>query len=74
MIRSGGRWHACCKDSKQHGWCKSELQSLSHRSWGLQHESNATAHSPIWGPAQAMARAEEAMACVEGVEGTAHGR
>ena len=72
IAHSGGRWHACCKDSKQHDWRRSELQGLSHRSWGFEHESNSTALSPIWGSAEAMACAEEAVACVEGMEGTAH--
>jgi hypothetical protein len=74
IAHSGGRWHACCKDSKQHDWCRSELQGLSHRSWRLEHASNATVHSPIWGSGEVMALAcaEEAVACVEGMEGTAH--
>ncbi len=72
IAHSGSRWHACCKDSKQHDCCRSKLQGLSPRSWGLQHASNATAHSLIWGSAEVMACAEEAVACVEGMEGTAH--
>ena len=72
IAHSGGRWHPFCINSQQHDWCRSELQGLSHRSWGLQHASNATVHSPIWGSAEVMACAEEAVACVEGMEGTAH--
>ena len=74
IAHSGSRWHACCKDFKQHDWRRSELQGLSHRSWGLEHASNATVHSPIWGSGEVMALAcaEEAVACVEGMEGTAH--